>query len=347
MNIVISSKRYLPMLGGTIQYAVMMASGFQQMGHKVILFTRTDADPEKPDNETAWPVLRNPDFATKWKLAGWADVILQVDASWKDVYPFLLRGVPWFPTIHNGKTEESQPLRIRLANLFLWIAFQLGRTIPVGSFVGKQWGVRSPPIRNPYQDKWFHPPVIGQNRDVDLLFVGRIERSKGVFLLIDALKQIAPRLGFIPRLVVVGGGKDLEELRREAEALTGKVSIEFAGQLDAKKVADRMRQSKTLVFPTTPQWIEASPLTVLEAQACGCRVIAADSGGTRENLSDECILIPSGRLEPLAAALELVLNSQHPVLSSVTENWLENRRLQTVCNLYLERFNQDFKNGES
>ena len=195
MKILISSKQFLPTLGGSIVYAVMLAGAFRRKGAEVIIMTRTAGEPSVV---AGCEVVRLPDRKLRFKLADWADVILQVDASWQDVWPFLLRGVPWFPTIHCGKVLLDSTLRTRISLLGLQVAYHLGRTIPVGDQVAKDWGIKNTPIRNPYDDEVFFAPTTDSPRDIDLLFVGRIERSKGL----PEMQTIEPTANYQPFALV-------------------------------------------------------------------------------------------------------------------------------------------------
>jgi len=329
VNIVISSKRYSPILGGSVRYAEMLARAFRRAGHQVKILTRTAGEP-LPD------VLRFPDLSAHRALARWADVVLQVDASWRDIWPFLLEGVPWFPTVHFGRDKGPLPWRKRLAYLGLGLAFKTGRPIPVGHDVANSWGLKALPILNPYDDGIFHPGERGTPRDIDLLFVGRIERSKGVFVLVEALHRLESRLTRELTCVFVGDGVDDPALRTMTAETKGRTRYVHAGRQAPEEVAHWMRRSRLLVFPTTPEWIEANPLTPLEAVACGCRVIASDNGGTRENLGGNGRLIESGSVDSLTDALFEELSPPHDISAFAPD--LSDRRLDVVAGRYLKRF---------
>jgi glycosyltransferase involved in cell wall biosynthesis len=250
----------------------------------------------------------------------------------------LLHGVPWFPTIHCGKKVHGMSLRTRLANLGLEIAYQLGKTIPVGDQVAREWNIRNMPIHNPYDDRIFSTLDSDSPRDIDILFVGRIERSKGVFVLVEALQRIAAQLPTPPRCCFVGDGVD-DRLLQEATAGCGPgVRFEHVGRLTPPEVAQRMRNSKILVFPTTPDWIEASPLTPLEALACGCRIIATDSGGTRENIGPDGVLVTSCDANVIADAILRLLTAPPVRDMDAVQRFLAARTLYRVADKYLERF---------
>jgi glycogen synthase len=334
MRILLSSKHFLPTLGGSVNYAVMLAGAFQRKGAEVIIMTRT---PGSEEPVQGCRVVRLPDIKQRFELAAWADLIFQVEASWQDVWPFLLRRIPWFPTIHCGKVRSSSLIR-NFAQFGLSVAYHLGKTIPVGDQVAKDWSIRNEPIHNPYDDLVFHEADVETERTIDLLFVGRLEASKGVFVLLEALKRIGPKLNAVPNCCFVGDGADDMLLRKATADFGPTVKFQHLGRLAPEAVAERMRASKILVFPTTPDWIEASPLTPLEALACGCLIIAADSGGTRENIGPDGILVASGDVASLATAILQLLTEPSTRDMNAVHRFLADRTLDQVAAKYLERF---------
>jgi glycosyltransferase involved in cell wall biosynthesis len=337
MRIVISTKRYRPIIGGSIQYAVMLAGAFREKGHDVRIMTRTPG----PNNENN--LYRKPSAKMTLELAAWSDVLLQVDASWRDVWPFLIKRVPWFPTIHFGYPQGPLSSRTKLELAGLKTAFQIGRPISVGHEVARSWALGDIIIPNPYDDSIFHKPPAEHPRDIDLLFVGRIEHSKGVFIMLDALRQIAPTLFSPIRCAFVGSGVDETRLAQEIDLGIDNVIFESPGACTPAEVAHWMRRSRCLVFPTTPDWIEASPLTPLEALACGCRIIATDNGGTRENIGPQGTLVTSGDTKSLQQALHQELTNPTPVDHDAVESFLSFRRLPVVAAQYLHHFEQAIK----
>jgi glycosyltransferase involved in cell wall biosynthesis len=337
MNIVVSTKSYYPILGGSIVFAAMLAKAFAEAGHEVKLVTRTPGGTTEGDG---YPVIRQPAFQELWQLAEWSDILLQVEASWKDALPFILKRVPWFPTVHRGKVPY-RTLGLKQAALLAIesAGYQLGRSVAVADYVVDSWNLEGTSIPNPYDDSCFFPPAAGAARDIDVLFVGRVSADKGIFVLLEAIGRLAgdsaaPR---ISKIAIVGTGADQESLRAAATALRG-VELLLPGMLPPREVGDWMRRSKVLAFPTTPLWLEASPLTPLEAVACGCRVVASDIGGTKENLGPESGLVKAGDAAELAGGIAGALAAGNPPLTEAVAKFLESRKLQPVARQYLARF---------
>lgn len=127
--------------------------------------------------------------------------------------------------------------------------------------------------------------------------VSRLVSYKRVDLIVEAFRSMPQR-----KLVVIGGGPDLEALRRRCPA-----NVELMGWQPDDVVQDYLGRAKAFVFAAH----EDFGISPLEAQACGTPVIAYGVGGAREtvrNLHD--VPQPTGLLfsqqtpQALAAAVQ-------------------------------------------
>ncbi|WP_235941342.1 glycosyltransferase [Paenibacillus puerhi] len=112
---------------------------------------------------------------------------------------------------------------------------------------------------------------------------------------IDLAVQACSRLG--KKLVVIGGGPDLERLR----SLAGD-SVQFTGRLPDEEVVRYMRNCRAFLFPG----LEDFGITPLEANACGRPVIAYRGGGALDTVIpgvNGCYFAEQ-TVDSLAAALE-------------------------------------------
>jgi glycosyltransferase involved in cell wall biosynthesis len=114
-----------------------------------------------------------------------------------------------------------------------------------------------------------------------LLYVGKYSAAKGVPWLLDAFARIAERRPEI-ELHIVGGGAGAE-----ADALRTRMgrmapSVVQHGQLDQTELAEVARRSTVCVLPS---FYEGLPLVLVEALACGCRLVATRLHGVLEELA--------------------------------------------------------------
>ena len=113
---------------------------------------------------------------------------------------------------------------------------------------------------------------------VQLVYAGKLSRAKGVPWLLRALRN----LGHLPwRLHLVGGGtgEERDEILELATALGDRVHL--WGPQSQEEVARLMGQAHLVVLPS---FFEGLPLVVLEALACGCRVVTTALPGVEEVL---------------------------------------------------------------
>jgi N-acetyl-alpha-D-glucosaminyl L-malate synthase BshA len=107
------------------------------------------------------------------------------------------------------------------------------------------------------------------------------------------------------RLVLVGGGPELEEVRELAERLNVAKDVSFVGE--DPDVGRHLRGAAALLSTSE---FEGFGMSLLEAMACGLPVITTDSGGVREVVDASCArTLPVGDLEGLAAAADEILGS--------------------------------------
>jgi glycosyltransferase involved in cell wall biosynthesis len=157
----------------------------------------------------------------------------------------------------------------------------------------------------------FLPETRPANAAFELIFLGRLERWKGVDWLIEAVARVWPSVNC--RLKVVGDFAD------ERQRLAGKTSqlgiasqVEFLGWQSQARCAELLRQADVLVLPSV---LECGGAVVLEAMASAKAVIAVNWGGPSDYLDDSCgILIeprdPASLVSDLVAAIVALANDR-------------------------------------
>jgi len=142
-----------------------------------------------------------------------------------------------------------------------------------------------------YREDLFH--VGGRDPDCApaLLYIGKYSAAKGLPQLLDAFERLvdgSPRL----RLHIAGDGSgdEAEALRERMTAMSPRVVLH--GHVGQAELAELMRRATVCVLPS---FYEGLPLVLVEALACGCRLVATDLPGVVEELAPR-----------IGAALELV-----------------------------------------
>jgi glycosyltransferase involved in cell wall biosynthesis len=134
-----------------------------------------------------------------------------------------------------------------------------------------------------------------------LLFLGRIEHDKGLWILIKALAR-ARAVGANWALVCAGSGDIAGAQVAAKEAGLSDETIRFVGWVDGGVKADWLARCEALVLPSL---IENMPVSILEAYAHAKPVIASRVGGIPDMLDDGCegTLVTAGDVDALAQAL--------------------------------------------
>jgi D-inositol-3-phosphate glycosyltransferase len=122
-----------------------------------------------------------------------------------------------------------------------------------------------------------------------VLFVGRLERLKGVEVAIRALALLSDRTHPDLRLVVLGEDSregdesEKERLKAIASSLGVRDRVDFLGSVVHHELPYFYSAADVCVMPS---YSESFGLVGLEAQACGCPVVASDVPGLRSVIRD-------------------------------------------------------------
>jgi glycosyltransferase involved in cell wall biosynthesis len=112
------------------------------------------------------------------------------------------------------------------------------------------------------------------------LFVGKLEPSKGAHLLPEALHAA----GVGPELPVVFAGSGPLQAELAAAAQERWLDFRFADWLDNADVLRLMHAATVLLFPSA--WDEPLSRVLLEACGVGATILALNTGGTPDILTD-------------------------------------------------------------
>lgn len=128
-----------------------------------------------------------------------------------------------------------------------------------------------------------------ESGDITILTVARLIKRKGIDDLIRAVPAIAKERQNI-KLRIIGEGNMENELKSLAQKLEIAKYIEFLGYIPHNEISNYYSSSDIFVLPSKN---EGMSNTVLEAMASGLPIITTDTGGTRELINENGIIIPS------------------------------------------------------
>jgi glycosyltransferase involved in cell wall biosynthesis len=109
------------------------------------------------------------------------------------------------------------------------------------------------------------------DKDIDVLYIGRIEPQKNLDLLFSAHEELQATM------TIIGEGTEVSTLQRKYQHLDARTT--WIGRVPNKQLPHFLNRSKIYVLPSR---YEGHPKTLLEAMACGLPVVGTDVPGIRE-----------------------------------------------------------------
>ena len=123
------------------------------------------------------------------------------------------------------------------------------------------------------------------------------------------------------RLLIVGDGDYLESLKQMVNKLGLQDAVELTGFVSSAEKLTHLRRSHVSVYPSPK---EGWGITIIEANACGTPVVAANVPGLRDSVSHgkSGLLYQYGNIDELAQRVVQVLRDK-PLCQSLTQGALE------------------------
>jgi glycosyltransferase involved in cell wall biosynthesis len=161
-------------------------------------------------------------------------------------------------------------------------------------------------------------------RDIDVLFVGRVEQSKGVFDLVSAVEKIGSHIN------TVFVGRVLEQ---------GISGVQLVGELSRQETLAYIRRAKILCLPS---YVEAFPVVLLEAINCGALVVCSNVGAVSDILGcDYQYMFAPGDIDRLSLILSEVLADYEFSIESVMPRYIDCKQrynTRTVSRKLIEQY---------
>lgn len=143
-------------------------------------------------------------------------------------------------------------------------------------------------------------------KTINLLFVGRLVKEKGLDVLLNALNEVTANKDAY--ITVVGDGPLKKQYTELADSLGVSDRVSFRGFLTREGILSCLAEADVLVVPSL---IENFPRITLEGMGAGIPVVASAVGGIPEQITDgvDGVLVPPGDRRELADAI-LKLSSE-------------------------------------
>jgi glycosyltransferase involved in cell wall biosynthesis len=118
------------------------------------------------------------------------------------------------------------------------------------------------------------PPPPFEQRPFQIMFIGRVCRAKGVFDIVEMARKLEARIPGQVRWEIVGGGVDLEKLRRRTRELGLDSIVNFRGWTPLSELIGIYGESHAVIVPTTSEFNEGLAMTAAEAILAGRPLIS-------------------------------------------------------------------------
>jgi len=115
-----------------------------------------------------------------------------------------------------------------------------------------------------------------------IVHFGRVRKYKAIDVVIRAFKRIRERLADA-RLVIVGDGPELDNLKKLTRSLGLDEAVEFTGKIPTDRLVEILNRCH-LFMNASPK--EGWGLTVVEANACGVPVVGSNRPGLKDSILD-------------------------------------------------------------
>ncbi len=181
--------------------------------------------------------------------------------------------------------------------------------------------------------------IVNTNKPLRLLFVGMINRAKGILELLDAMSMIDDSYDI--QLAICGEITEdniEEEFKSKINILFGKVTL--LGYVAGEEKKRIFETSDILVLPSHH---EGFPLVILEALSSGCAIISTPVGAIPEVLSSEnCFFVDVNNPIGIKEAIEKLYNDRQMVFDMgrcnllLSEHFSKENHINKLCAIYNE-----------
>ncbi len=314
-RILFCSRLFYPSIGGAETNAEILANEFVKLGYEVIVITETPLG-TKSEKYFSFKLVRKPSAIQLLKLVSWADVFFQNGISIRQAWPLIFYKKRWVIRHFTWLYQHNLYGRI---NAFLKLLLnKFAVSVSVSKAIANHLRSPSCVITNPYNDQLFRL-IPNVERDMELVYLGRLVSDKGVDQLLDVLSMLRSNNCF-PKLSIIGTGEEEVVLKKKSVMLGLDNQVSFLGVKVAEELVQLLNRHKIMVVPSV--WDEPFGVVALEGIACGCVVVGSEGGGLKQAIGDCGITYKNGDIEQLTSLLYNLL-SQPQCLEEYTSNRMQ------------------------
>ena len=154
-----------------------------------------------------------------------------------------------------------------------------------------------------------------------ILYVGRLDKLKGVDYLLRAIYELRTKYGTSDinlQVVIIGKGSEVNNLQKLSRNLDLQEIVTFKGELRGKELEDWYSVADLFILPSLT---EGKPVVIYEAMSSECAVIATNVGGIPDQVKDNHtgLLFEPEDMDALANKIKYLLDNED-VMKKMGEN---------------------------
>lgn len=220
-------------------------------------------------------------------------------------------GIPYILHIHSGEFSSFYSRQPKLLKHAINGALSNASHVVVLSDGMRDWcnnvlGVsRALVIRNGCRDIGVINSQAFRSRDI--LFLGRLNRNKGVDDLLSAIKIVANKKPNIT--VTIAGDGDIMHYTELAKHKGIHQNLNFTGWVERKSCDYLLLTHKVFILPS---YFEGMPMSLLEAMSANTPILSTNIGGIPEVIKNGIngVLVAPGDVAAISDGILLLLNNQ-------------------------------------
>ena len=352
MNLLFTSHRFFPDVGGIESHSEILAGYLASKGCGVVLATRSAAD--SVGREFPYPVLRRAEAGLLRQAHRDADLVYQNNIELGALWPGIGLRKPLVISIHTwlcGSDGRRRPVDL----LKKFVLHRADRVVCVSEALRRDTFAKALVVPNPYDDSLFRK-LPGATRDRAVVFLGRLVSDKGADVLVEAFARLAvdrelqnarARMGTSWCLTVIGSGAEKTALESQVAERGLSDRVEFCGAVAGEELVSILNRHRVIAIPS--RWREPFGMIALEGMACGCVPIGSDGGGLPDAIGEAGLTFRRGSIEGLVEGLRRLFLEPNLLddLGTRAEAHLARHRRDVVCARYLEILHSAKMNHDS
>jgi glycosyltransferase involved in cell wall biosynthesis len=240
---------------------------------------------------------------------------------------FRLTGIRVIPVLYNTLWPHGFPPTRIAPRLVLWLDSLFFRWVPAATIgispectrqVDQLTRGRHTPLfqlRPQFPRVYFEnipPPPPHDRRPFRIMFIGRINRIKGVFDILEIARKIEARAPGQVHWEICGSGPDLDELRQRHRQQAVESIVTIRGWTSLPDLIEVYARSHASIVPTRSSFTEGLAMTAVEAILAGRPVITNPVVPALEVLRPACVRAETDDVDSYVEAIcELIASPNY------------------------------------